>query len=61
MVLKEQLIGDRDPLADILYRLRSYPLPKRITLALFSNMSLKFCTIQMLSPHPDKLKEEKPS
>jgi hypothetical protein len=48
-------------LADILYRLRSYPLPKRITLALFSNMSLKFCTIQMLSPHPDKLKEEKPS
>ncbi|MEG4630790.1 hypothetical protein QUB56_14410, partial [Microcoleus sp. AR_TQ3_B6] len=46
------LVGFLNALADILYSLRADRLPERFTLSVFGNMRLKFCTIQMLSPHP---------
>lgn len=51
-MLKKQLVGDRDALTDILYRLRAYQLPECFTLSLFGDMALKFAAIQVLSPHP---------
>jgi hypothetical protein len=51
-MLKKQLVGFLNALADILYSLRADRLPERFTLSQFGNMRLKFCTIQMLSPHP---------
>ena len=51
MVLKEQLVGAFNPLADILYSLRSNLLPERFTLSNFGNMTLKFAAIQVLAPH----------
>ncbi|MEG3866657.1 hypothetical protein QUA46_09920 [Microcoleus sp. MON2_D6] len=52
MMLKKQLVGFLDSLADILYSLRSNLLPERFTLSDFSNMTLKLAAIQMLAPHP---------
>jgi hypothetical protein len=51
-MLKKQLVGFLNALADILHSLRADRLPERFTLSVFGNMRLKFCTIQMLSPHP---------
>jgi hypothetical protein len=51
-VLKEQLVGFLNPLADILYCLRADLLPKLITLAELGNMNLKFAAIQVFPPHP---------
>ena len=51
VVLKEQLVGAFNPLADILYGLRSNLLPERFTLSNFGNMTLKFAAIQVLAPH----------
>ncbi len=52
MMLKEQLIRFLNSLADILYCLRANKLPERITLSQLGNVFLKFCTIQVLTPHP---------
>jgi hypothetical protein len=49
MALKKQLITLLNPLADILYSLRAHQLPKRVTFTQFGNMSLKFCTTQVLA------------
>jgi hypothetical protein len=51
-MLKKQLVGFLNALADILYSLRPDLFPERFTLSVFGNIRLKFCTIQMLSPHP---------
>jgi hypothetical protein len=52
VVLEEQLIGSLNALTDILYCLRAYLLPERVSLPQFGNMSLKFRAIQVLIPHP---------
>ncbi|MBT9158959.1 MAG: hypothetical protein DDT26_00208 [Dehalococcoidia bacterium] len=51
VILKEALIGSLNPLADVLHSLRSYLQPIGITLTTFGNMSLKFCTVQVLAIH----------
>ncbi|MBW4527900.1 MAG: hypothetical protein KME18_22410 [Phormidium tanganyikae FI6-MK23] len=50
-MLKEQLIGFLDSLADILYCLRADLLPEGFTLSEFGDMRLKFAAIQMLTPY----------
>jgi hypothetical protein len=52
MMLEEELVGFINPLADILNSLRTYQLPKRVTLPQLGNMLLKSRTVQALSPHP---------
>jgi hypothetical protein len=52
VMLKKQLIGFLDSLADILYGLRTNLLPERVTFSQLGNMTLKFVAIQMFSPHP---------
>jgi hypothetical protein len=52
MMLKEQLVGFINSLTDILYCLRTYQLPKRVTLSELGNVFLKSRTVQVLPPHP---------
>jgi hypothetical protein len=52
VVFEEKLVCDRDPLADILNGLGSDRRPELTSFPKFSNMSLKFGTIQMLFEHP---------
>ena len=52
VMFEEELIARLNPLADILYGLRSNKLPERITLAPLGNVGLKLGTAQMLFPHP---------
>lgn len=52
MVLKEQLIGFLNPLANILHSLRAYLLPESHPLALLSDVSLKPRAVQVFAKHP---------
>jgi hypothetical protein len=51
MIFEKQLIRLLNTLADVLYCLRADLLPERITLAKFSDMSLKFGAVQVLAPY----------
>ena len=52
MVLEKQLVSFLNALTNILYCLRADQFPEGVTLPQSGDMSLKFCTIQMLTPHP---------
>ncbi len=52
VVLEEQLVRLLNPLANVLYSLRTNRLPELITLANLGDMSLKFGAVQMLFEHP---------
>jgi hypothetical protein len=51
-MLEEQLVRLLNPLADVLYGLRTDRLPELIALAKFCNVSLKLGTVQMFFEHP---------
>ena len=51
VMLKKQLIGFLNALANVLHRLRTDLLPECNSLASLGDMSLKFCTVQMLAIH----------
>jgi hypothetical protein len=51
-MLEKQLVSFFNALTDILHCLRSNQLPELFRFPQFGDMSLKFCSVQMLTPHP---------